>query len=79
MRIIIYILIVTLLSACVKSGDGPNYPIFTGITNTDIIGSIIGYEDPTDWKLDDFWLPCNNNCKHCPFKKEQKEKKNDKF
>jgi len=21
---------------------------------------------------------CNNNCKHCPFKKEQKEK-NDKF
>ena len=22
---------------------------------------------------------CNNNCKHCPFKKEQKEKKNDKF
>ena len=22
---------------------------------------------------------CNNNCKHCPFKKEQKEKKNDKL
>jgi len=61
MRIIHIFLIVTLLSACVKSGDGPNYPIFTGFTNTYFDGSIIGYEDLTDWTLDDFWFPCEKN------------------
>ena len=49
------------MSACVKSGDGPNHPIFTGFTNTDIYVSIIGYKDPTDLTLDDFWLPWEKN------------------
>lgn len=34
----------------------PEYPTFSGITSTDLLGVVIGAGDSTDWTLNDTWV-----------------------
>ena len=53
-------LLVSVLAACLLLGCKPKVEVvkvkFTGITQTDKFGTIVGRADSSDWRTDDVWI-----------------------